>query len=422
MYAYCLKIFPILSNLLQHKRCIHLKQTIFQYLSVLSFVLTFVFCATTCWLIWIYSIIKLFKLSYTIGNELMKNEELMNNPYEIINHEEVMHSVKHFSALFIFITTYWIYWRIDKGAEEKGSHPKKFIRNLIIWKYLASYFPIKLVLSELCNSDTHGQHQTEVNTTSSNETSDNNHDCSINRRELACVKELFPTTKNYLVGYHPHGIFGIGSFVNFLTEANQFSAKFPGITPWVATLEINFKAPFHRDLFLRFNLVAATYKGISYLLDPEQCGNTGNFVVVVLGGAPEALDSRPGKYVFHTNRRYGFFKLAMLTGSDLVPCVSFGEPNMYKQVHNPEGSWLRRFQNRFTEMATFSPPLFYANCLIPYRTSVNTVIGRPIPCKKNLNPTREEVSMLKELYLKELQNLYNKYKPIYDPDSELTYV
>ncbi|CAH8290417.1 unnamed protein product [Heterobilharzia americana] len=174
--------------------------------------------------------------------------------------------------------------------------------------------------------------------------------------------------------------------------------------------------------FKHSDLVSATYKGISYLLDPKQCGKTGNFVVVVLGGAPEALDSRPGKYVFHTNRRYGFFKLALLTGSDLVPCVSFGEPNMYKQVHNPEGSCIRHLQNRFTEMATFSPPLFYARCLLPYRATVNTVIGRPIYCEKNPNPTREQISILKELYLKQLQNLYNKYKPIYDPNGDLTFV
>ncbi|XP_018648704.1 diacylglycerol O-acyltransferase 1 [Schistosoma mansoni] len=303
---------------------------------------------------------------------------------EFIYNEQLFDLFRQFITILLMITIYWIYWNIDKGSEEKGSHPKYFIRNLIIWKYIAHYFPIKLVIT--------------------------------------CIKELFPPSNNYLVGYHPHGIFGIGAFINFLTEANQFSEKFPGITPWLTTLEINFKAPFYRDLLLSFNLVAATYKGLSYLLDPQQCGNTGNFVVVLLGGAPEALDSRPGKYVFHTNRRYGFFKLALMTGSHLVPCVSFGEPNMFKQVYNPEGSCIRYFQNRFTEMATFSPPFFYARFLLPYRTDVNTVIGRPIPCEKNPNPTREQISVLKELYLEELRNLYNKYKPIYDPDGDLMFV
>uniref|UniRef100_A0A5K4FDF2 Acyltransferase n=1 Tax=Schistosoma mansoni TaxID=6183 RepID=A0A5K4FDF2_SCHMA len=439
MYKCIIKLFSNFSDLIQ------LKQIMFQILSVTSFIVMFLFGATTCWLLWIYLIIKFIKLFYIITNQLiMNNHNIIYNPMEFIYNEQLFDLFRQFITILLMITIYWIYWNIDKGSEEKGSHPKYFIRNLIIWKYIAHYFPIKLVISELYNNNKDNEHATEVTESSimADQSCDNNNEeedqnsndkiCTqtIRNKEdypkyennLACIKELFPPSNNYLVGYHPHGIFGIGAFINFLTEANQFSEKFPGITPWLTTLEINFKAPFYRDLLLSFNLVAATYKGLSYLLDPQQCGNTGNFVVVLLGGAPEALDSRPGKYVFHTNRRYGFFKLALMTGSHLVPCVSFGEPNMFKQVYNPEGSCIRYFQNRFTEMATFSPPFFYARFLLPYRTDVNTVIGRPIPCEKNPNPTREQISVLKELYLEELRNLYNKYKPIYDPDGDLMFV
>ncbi|KAH8851407.1 2-acylglycerol O-acyltransferase 2-A isoform 2 [Schistosoma japonicum] len=436
MYNYPMKLISCLCQL---------KQTLLQSISVICFILTFLFSALICWLLWLYLIIKFIKLLYIISDEFITNERIINNPYEFIHNEQLFNLCREFITLFILITVYWIYWSIDKGSEEKGSHPKYFIRNLIIWKYIANYFPIKLVLSELYNNDNieytykvtgsnvtidHRCNNISDNNNGDNNTNDENHiqsiinkrDYPINEKKLVCIKELFPANNNYLVGYHPHGILGIGAVINFLTEANQFSEKFPGITPWLTTLEINFKAPFIRDVLLSLNLIAATHRGISYLLDPQKCGNTGNFVVVVLGGAPEALDSRPGKYVFHTNGRYGFFKLALTTGSHLVPCVSFGEPNMFKQVHNPEGSYIRYFQNRFTKMATFSPPLFYAHWLLPYRANVNTVIGRPIYCEKNTNPTREQVSMLKELYLKELQNLYNKYKPIYDPNGDLTMI
>ncbi|CAH8471499.1 unnamed protein product [Schistosoma curassoni] len=438
MYKCIIKLFSNLSHFIQFK------QILLQFISVTCFVMMFLFGATSCWLLWIYLLIKFIKLFYIIGYKLISNDNIIQNSYEFIHNEQLYDLFRQFITLFLIIIVYWIYWYIDKGSEEKGSHPKYFIRNLIIWKYIACYFPIKLVLSELYqnnNNNKDNENTSELTTlnviTNQNchndedqnsndkmyiETIINKQDYSTNENNLTCIKELFPTSNNYLVGYHPHGIFGIGAFINFLTEANQFSEKFPGITPWLTTLEINFKAPFYRDFLLSFNLVAATYKGLSYLLDSQQCGNTGNFVVVVLGGAPEALDSRPGKYVFHTNRRYGFFKLALMTGSHLVPCVSFGEPNMFKQVYNPEGSCIRHFQNRFTKMATFSPPFFYARFFLPYRTDVNTVIGRPIPCEKNPNPTREQISVLKELYLEELRNLYNKYKPIYDPDGDLMFV
>ncbi|CAH8450837.1 unnamed protein product [Schistosoma turkestanicum] len=434
MYKYSMKIVPNLSCMLQFK------QILLQFLSVTSFVLTFLFGATTCWLLWLYLFFKLFQVSYIIGDELIINKKIIQNPYEFIHDERSLQLFRQFITIVLLITGYWIYWSIDKGSEEKGGHPKHFIRNSILWKYVAHYFPINLVLSELYNNkDTENISEADefsstvdsnCNNAENNNTNDENcthtliskNNYAISENNMACIRELFPPSNNYLVGYHPHGIFGLGAFVNFLTEANQFSEKFPGITPWLATLEINFKTPFYRDFLMSFNLIAATYKGISYLLDPQQCGKTGNFVVVVLGGAPEALDSRPGKYVFHTNRRYGFFKLALMTGSHLVPCVSFGEPNMFRQVYNPEGSCIRNLQNRFTEMATFSTPFFYARFLLPYRTDVNTVIGRPIPCEKNPNPTREQISMLKGLYLDELRNLYNKYKPIYDPNGDLMFV
>lgn len=61
-------------------------------------------------------------------------------------------------------------------------------------------------------------------------------------------------------------------------------------------------------------IIAATRKGLHYLLDSNECKKTGNFVVVVLGGASEALEARPGRYVMVTSRRFGFFKLALQTG------------------------------------------------------------------------------------------------------------
>ena len=48
------------------------------------------------------------------------------------------------------------------------------------------------------------------------------------------VRDFFPIkiqktvdldpSKNYVFGYHPHGIIGVGAMVNFGTEANYFSS------------------------------------------------------------------------------------------------------------------------------------------------------------------------------------------------------
>ena len=74
-----------------------------------------------------------------------------------------------------------------------------FFRKLALWKYLADYFPVSLVKTV----------------------------------------ELDPK-KNYIMGYHPHGVIGAGAFVNFATDGSHFSEVFPGIKPHLLTLKCKF--------------------------------------------------------------------------------------------------------------------------------------------------------------------------------------
>lgn len=64
----------------------------------------------------------------------------------------------------------------------------------------------------------------------------------------------------------------------------------------------------------------------------------------------------------------------------LVPMYGFGENDLYKQVANPPGSLLRRFQMFMTKLLSFSPPLFhgrgvfnYTFGFLPFRHPVNVV-------------------------------------------------
>eukprot|EP01103_Thecamoeba_quadrilineata_P014272 TRINITY_DN4203_c0_g1_i2.p1 TRINITY_DN4203_c0_g1~~TRINITY_DN4203_c0_g1_i2.p1 ORF type:complete len:168 (+),score=16.16 TRINITY_DN4203_c0_g1_i2:23-505(+) len=61
--------------------------------------------------------------------------------------------------------------------------------------------------------------------------------------------ELSPD-RNYIIGYHPHGIIGMGAFTNFATEATGISEVFPGIEFSLLTLAINFRVPFYREYLL----------------------------------------------------------------------------------------------------------------------------------------------------------------------------
>ncbi|TPP67946.1 2-acylglycerol O-acyltransferase 1 [Fasciola gigantica] len=291
---------------------------VLQYVCTLSWVCFFLFMSLACWIFWFavvtWLIVQLPQLYHSYKASRQTEPELLRLEFDRL-------AFRYLTVLFILVA-YQIHWYRDRRSEERGSHPKLWVRKLAVWDYLSRYFPISLILADEIRLQKSNlprkqqqQQQPEANNGKVSE-------------EVICNPALFPADQNYLVGYHPHGILGFGAFTNFATEATGFSKKFPGLTPWLTTLEMNFKAPFHRDMLQSFNIVVATYKGITYLLDPNQCGKRGNMVIVVLGGAPEALDSRPGKYVFHTNRRYGFFKLALMTGvfaghilAQLRPCI-----------------------------------------------------------------------------------------------------
>lgn len=52
----------------------------------------------------------------------------------------------------------------------------------------------------------------------------------------------------------------------------------------------------------------------------------------MIGGAEEALNSRPDNYDLKLATRKGFVKLAIKHGAWLVPMYNFGETSAYDQV------------------------------------------------------------------------------------------
>uniref|UniRef100_A0AAY4AFA1 Monoacylglycerol O-acyltransferase 2 n=2 Tax=Denticeps clupeoides TaxID=299321 RepID=A0AAY4AFA1_9TELE len=229
-------------------------------------------------------------------------------------------------------------------------------------------------------------------------------------------------------GFHPHGILVAGAFTNFCTGATGFRKLFPGLKSYMLMLPLWFRAPFFRDYIMCAGLVPSDKESASYLL--QQKGG-GNAVVIAVGGAPEALDARPGAYLVLLSKKKGFVKLAMEHGADLVPVYSFGENELFDQVSNPRGTWLRWLQEHLQRIMGVSLPLFHARGVfqyslgfLPYRKPIHTIVGRPIPVKKNEKPTTQELDELHQLYMDELSELFEEHKSKYGvpEDTHLSFV
>ena len=273
---------------------------------------------------------------------------------------------------------YIIYLCRDQSAENGGRRSEWF-RRLPVWNYFAGYFPVKLVKEA----------------------------------------DLDPS-KNYVFGYHPHGIISMGAFANFATEATSFAELFPGIKASLLTLTTNFKFPIYRDIILALGIASVSRHSCEHILS----SGPGRSIVIVIGGASESLSARPGIADLVLKKRLGFIRMAIRHKADLVPTFSFGENDLYEQVDNSDGSWLWNIQKKMQQAVGFTMPLFHARGifnynvgLIPYRHEVVTVVGNPISVPKlesgQTEPTQEQLLATQALYIEELESIYNKYKDVY---------
>eukprot|EP00742_Colponemidia_sp_Colp-10_P007381 GILJ01007946.1.p1 GENE.GILJ01007946.1~~GILJ01007946.1.p1 ORF type:complete len:331 (+),score=35.09 GILJ01007946.1:1176-2168(+) len=272
----------------------------------------------------------------------------------------------------LIIYLIWIFF--DK-TPFSGGRAVLWIRTATFWKYFAAYFPAQLVRT----------------------------------------KELDPS-KRYLLGIHPHGIISLAAWCSFLSHATGFNELFPGIDLRVLTVSSNFYLPVWREFIQAMGLIDAQFRSALAAF------KKGASVAIVVGGAAEALNARPGTNDLTLARRKGFVKLAMKAGASLVPVFSFGENDLYDQVPNPKGSWLRNFQDRTKRFFGYSLPLFkgrgifqYDFGVLPYRTPLATIVGNPIDMPQSDAPTDEDVDKYHKLYVEELQRIYDLYKDKFDP-------
>ena len=105
--------------------------------------------------------------------------------------------------LFLLLTPIWpiavlygtfVAW--DRDISSNGGRRVNIIRNASLWNYYCDYFPIQLVKTADLDSK-----------------------------------------KNYIFGYHPHGIMAGGAFGHFATNGSGFDKMFPGFKPYLLVMK-----------------------------------------------------------------------------------------------------------------------------------------------------------------------------------------
>ena len=275
---------------------------------------------------------------------------------------------------FVLPLLFWPYvgWVlfIDRNTPERSGRPIQWMKNLNLWKSIASYFPVKL------------------------------------HRE----GEEFDKAQKYIFCYHPHGVISFGAFLSFATNALDFPALFPGINLRLLTLAFNFKLPFTRELLLSLGICSVSKTSIVNHL----ATGPGAAVCIVTGGAAESLQAKPGTYQLTLKHRKGFAKVALQTGACLVPVFGFGENDVFDI--SKASSFVESVQKTIKRYLSFTVPLFHGTGitgLLPYQEPIFVVVGEPIKPRAPRDPkniTQEEIDDLHAAYMRALIDLYNRWK------------
>lgn len=143
-------------------------------------------------------------------------------------------------------------------------------------------------------------------------------------------------------------------------------------------------------------------------------------MVLIVGGAQEALYSRPDNYRVILKKRKGFVKIAIKTGAPLVPVITFGEVDLFDQSNNDPGTKIRAYQDFVKKWTGVAPAFFYGRGFsensfgfLPYRRPLTTVIGAPVEVVKNETPTQEEIDAVHAEFSDALVKLFDDHKKNY---------
>lgn len=326
--------------------------------------------------------------------------------------------------LWPFVTVYLLRYFIWDKTPNNGQSVYRYnvwMKNLKLWKYYTNYFPIRIHRT-LELEPTFTDREVDVLyyrfpfgllpvviTNALNK-------YGIIKLHTKTVVKAVKTGPRYIFGSHPHGVISLGITGALATNGAGFNDLFPGIKCFLLTLINQFRIPFYRDYLLSLGISSVSKHNVMSLIRDHDAS-----VCIVVGGASESLLAFPHKNEIVLKKRKGFIKIALELGDvNIVPIFGFGETNIYEVFSpDPKGKFriLYKMQWWMKQNFGFTIPLFYARGvfnydfgLLPHRLPINIVVGKPIAVPFRPSPSMAEIDYYHELYVEELQNIFNRYK------------
>jgi hypothetical protein len=215
------------------------------------------------------------------------------------------------------------------------------------------------------------------------------------------IKKTFQATGNltlkkgkYIFMWHTHGIFASSLYFHNTKLTNwpeELSSK-------LAILNYINILPFANEFAESMNAISVNYDIMKKSLQDSS-------ISLFPGGMREML---------YTNttlikKRKGIFKLALETGSSLVPVIIKGEEELNELVVLP--GWIQELLKPYDiciPIPTLKTISTVLSLSIKPLEPIYSIIGDPIPVEKVEEPSEQEIADLKQKYIEALKQMYKK--------------
>lgn len=210
--------------------------------------------------------------------------------------------------------------------------------------------------------------------------------------------------KKAILIWHPHGLMTVTSAIH---NAIRIPSK-NYVPTKLVSLDFYHRIPLLRDVMRKAHVTSANYENIKQTLETES-------ISIMLGGVKELLNSDPNKLYVVIKDRKGIFKIALETGSPLVPVITYGENRLFQPMRNPFFDTLNSYLYSIFRTGIPVPTIdSLKNWVLLYKQpleSVHTYIGKPLDVKKVDSPTSKDIETLKQTYIADVRELFNKTNP-----------
>jgi len=195
--------------------------------------------------------------------------------------------------------------------------------------------------------------------------------------------------------WHPHGVFCLSKFFHIATKYTNWPVRnIKG-----AAFSLLLWLPFMKEIYEELGAIPSDY----FPMKETLLNNVS--VSVAAGGMREMLYEDSAIL----SKRRGIFKMALETGTPLVPIVSVNENSLCSIVDIP---WIQdklKAYDMCVPIPTFKSIYKMSGMLNkPLKEPIFSVVGNPIPVSRIEHPTEEDIAKLRKQYITELKALYKK--------------